>query len=531
MKFIKEFSFLITYNEIAMKKKNLALSFGCLSLVIVSVSLAFSPAFILRAEQTHPLICADMVFGTTKYEGEEALKEQDSSISSLNLPSYTLNGVNAKKGEGTALKIGTASEGGSFTITFDQKVIISEVRVLGYAEHEQVSLRVYTNVKEDTEYLVTTETEVPDITDSSTSPFLLFKGLDIGNYTACSSLTFETENIENNEFNLSKLVFRTHGIEEPLEDNGTMDIYFLNLGNRTSGDCTYIKAGDYDILIDAGSTVTTARDVIIPFLDEKVTDGKLEYVIATHADSDHIYGFTGQDNEESGIFYHYEIDTLIDFTYTTKDTQILNKYKAKRDELVENGMKHYTAHDCYYEVNGGQKEYELGGDMSFEILYQAAYDKKDSEENNNSVCTLFKKGDKRMLFTGDSEIKAETSLVENNDLPEVDLFKAGHHGSDTSSNDVLLDVIKPKTVFIPCCAGDRYDFPHQAAIDRISKHTEKVYMPLYALESDGVGIYNGMVCFHYDEKGNEKVTCEGEKTYLKDCAWFQENRQMPLSWL
>ena len=194
-------------------------------------------------------------------------------------------------------------------------------------------------------------------------------------------------------------------------------------------------------------------------------------------------------------------------------------------------MRHYTAHDCYYEVNGGQKEYELGGDMSFEILYQAAYDKKDSEENNNSVCTLFKKGDKRMLFTGDSEIKAETSLVENNDLPEVDLFKAGHHGSNTSSNDVLLDVIKPKTVFIPCCAGDRYDFPHQETIDRISKYTEKVYMPLYALESDGVGIYNGMVCFHYDEKGNEKVTCEGEKTYLKDCAWFQENRQMPLSWL
>lgn len=136
-----------------------------------------------------------------------------------------------------------------------------------------------------------------------------------------------------------------------------------------------------------------------------------------------------------------------------------------------------------------------------------------------------------MLFTGDSEIKAETSLVENNDLPEVDLFKAGHHGSDTSSNDVLLDVIKPKTVFIPCCAGAVHDFPHQETIDRISKYTEKVYMPLYALESDGVGIYNGMVCFHYDEKGNEKVTCEGEKTYLKDCAWFQENRQMPLSWL
>ena len=122
-----------------MKKKNLALSFWCLSLVIVSVSLPFSPAFILRAEQTHPLICADMVFGTTKYEGEEALKEQDSSISSINLPTYSLSGVNARKGEGTALKIGTASEGGSFTITFDQKVIISEVRVLGYAEHEQAS--------------------------------------------------------------------------------------------------------------------------------------------------------------------------------------------------------------------------------------------------------------------------------------------------------------------------------------------------------------------------------------------------------
>ena len=45
--------------------------------------------------------------------------------------------------------------------------------------------------------------------------------------------------------------------------NGELQIHFLELGNKYTGDCTYIKAGDTDILIDAGSRTSS-----IPYIAE-----------------------------------------------------------------------------------------------------------------------------------------------------------------------------------------------------------------------------------------------------------------------
>ena len=35
--------------------------------------------------------------------------------------------------------------------------------------------------------------------------------------------------------------------------DSSFSIHFLEVGNKYTGDCTYVKAGDIDILIDAGS--------------------------------------------------------------------------------------------------------------------------------------------------------------------------------------------------------------------------------------------------------------------------------------
>ena len=69
--------------------------------------------------------------------------------------------------------------------------------------------------------------------------------------------------------------------------SGNLSFHFMELGNKYTGDCTYIKAGDIDILIDAGSRYDSAS-TIANYIDDYVTDGKIEYVIATHAHEDHI---------------------------------------------------------------------------------------------------------------------------------------------------------------------------------------------------------------------------------------------------
>ena len=315
-----------------------------------------------------------------------------------------------------------------------------------------------------------------------------------------------------------------------------IDINFLELGNKYTGDSTFIKAGDTDILIDAGSRQSSAS-TIASFVDTYCDDGILEYVIATHAHQDHIEGFTST-NSNPGIFDRYKIDTLIDFAKSNNEGKALyTKYCEKRDARLASGdiAHHYTAADCISGTNGAQKEYELAAGITMEILDQKFYREKTSDENDYSVCALFSQGDNHYLFTGDLEEKGEASLVELNNLPEVELFKGGHHGSYTANTDTLLSVIKPKTVCICCCAGsDEYTknpdnmFPAQAAVNRIGKYTDKVYVTTVVADNDkGYTSMNGNINFHSENGVDYVVKGSNNSTILKETEWFKKNRTWP----
>ena len=314
-----------------------------------------------------------------------------------------------------------------------------------------------------------------------------------------------------------------------------IDINFLELGNKYTGDCTFIKAGDKDILIDAGSRQNSAT-TIANFIDTYCTDGTLEYVIATHAHQDHIAGFVGSNSAE-GILKRYKIDTLIDFSLTNATSAIYNNYVSLRDEKIASGdiAHHYTANDCIQGTNGAQRVYELSEGISMEILDQKFYRDSSSDENNYSVCSLFRQKNNYYLFTGDLEKEGEKSLVALNDLPQVELFKGGHHGSYTANTDDLLDVIKPKTVCICCCAGsDEYTdnpdnmFPAQDAVNRIAKHTDKVYVTTVVSDDDkGYKSLNGNINFHCENGAEYVVTGSNNSVILKETDWFKNNRTWP----
>ena len=59
-------------------------------------------------------------------------------------------------------------------------------------------------------------------------------------------------------------------------------IHFMMLGNDKAGDSIYIKAGETDILIDAGSTKGSAS-TLKEYINNYCTDGSLEYVIGDKA--------------------------------------------------------------------------------------------------------------------------------------------------------------------------------------------------------------------------------------------------------
>jgi len=348
-------------------------------------------------------------------------------------------------------------------------------------------------------------------------------------------------------------------VENVIYEN--FQIHFMENGSHKTGDSTYIKAGDIDILIDAGSTQGSAT-TLESYINNFCTDGILEYVIVTHAHRDHWAGMFGNSKSNqkdffnetvgyTGILYYYRVGTLIDFSLTneTEENKANSnteyyKYTKAVEYAVSNGTINYKAHECFDNINGASSHYVLSEeyDISFDIVYNYYYYNNSSIENNYSVCTMFNYGDYHFLLTGDLEKEGEEKMAEYYDgstpfktLPHVELFKAGHHGSQTSSNNCLLEKITPSICCVCCCAGSTEFtpnlvniFPTQAFIDRIKNYTDRVYVTTLLDEdltrSTNEWVFkslNGNICV--SSNGNY-IGLYGSNNLikLKDTEWFNE---------
>ncbi len=321
--------------------------------------------------------------------------------------------------------------------------------------------------------------------------------------------------------------------------SGDMQVHFLELGNKHTGDCTYVKAGDTDILIDAGSDMSSIP-IISEYINRFVTDGALEYVIVTHAHDDHYAGFATNENVRS-LFDLYECKTIIDFALTNwkikegDGTNLYENYLRERDAEIAAGAVHYTAKDC---ITEGKSEFILAEGITMKVLDQKYYYESSNIENDYSVCTLITYGEDSFLFTGDLEEDGEKSLIERNNLPEVAVYKAGHHGSKTSSSAELMAVIKPKVVCVCCCAGssqytdtNENQIPTQKFIDNVAPYTDKVYVTTLCTDyKNGVfGSMNGNITV-YCGLGGITLGFTGSESLLKDTEWFKDNRVTPDAW-
>lgn len=376
-------------------------------------------------------------------------------------------------------------------------------------------------------------------------------------------------------------------------DCDPISIHFIDRQEQYSGDSVYIKVGDNDILIDAGARKGSAN-AIETYLEDSsrndyVSDNKLEYVITTHAHQDHIAGMMG--TSKAGILYRYQVDNLIDFSYVdaqdgknvinnadpenskgdsrfvsykgtyesgsstkSNSTDLYKDYVDARDYAIGKGTIWHTAGELCNPSTDYSYTVTLGKGVTMTLLYSFFYDHTSSEitslesgytrsnfsdQNDYSVCLLFTQGSRHFLFTGDAEAYAEHSLVKYNSLPEVDLFKAGHHGSYTASSDELLDAVDPDLCVVTCCAGNKeyasdanHSFPSQEFVNRIAKHTDRVYVTTLGSWEDKnhYEAFNGNVVVSYDPSCVETITCSNNSTKLKDSAWFKANRTCPEQW-
>ena len=231
-----------------------------------------------------------------------------------------------------------------------------------------------------------------------------------------------------------------------------IEIHYIDVGQ---GDATLVKCGDNAMLIDAGEN-DKGSQVWGYFKSQNVT--KLDYVIGTHPDSDHIGGL-------DVIIYKLDCENVFMSSYK-KDTRTY-------DDVIQ------AAKSKNYKIKNPKpgETYELS-DAKFTIV--APNDKYD-DANNASIGIYLEHGDISYLFTGDAEYEAELDIIDNGLNIDADVYKAGHHGSRTSSCDELLEKVTPKYVVVSCGEDNSYGHPHAAILNycRINK------IPLYRTDKQG----------------------------------------------
>jgi competence protein ComEC len=91
----------------------------------------------------------------------------------------------------------------------------------------------------------------------------------------------------------------------------------------------------------------------------------------------------------------------------------------------------------------------------------------DAESNAMSVVLRLTFGDFDALLTGDAYKDVERALVPG--LEPIEVLKVGHHGSDTSTDSLLLVRTRPEVALISVGGSNRYGHPAPEVLGRLER--------------------------------------------------------------
>lgn len=243
--------------------------------------------------------------------------------------------------------------------------------------------------------------------------------------------------------------------------DGQLEVHFIDVGQ---GDSTLIICDGEAMLIDAGEN---DKGTLVQSYLLKHNVESLRYMIGTHPDSDHIGGM-------DVILYKFDCETVM-MPEFEKDTA------TYRDVIDTMKQKRYTN-----TAPAVGSTYTLGS-ASFTILSPS---RTYNDANNSSIAILLTHGNNRFLFSGDAKEEAEQDILRTGISIQADVYKAGHHGSSTSSSEDFLRKVNPAYCVISCGEENSYGHPHAEVLNRLR--------------------VMGIEVFRTDEQGSIIATSDGE---------------------
>ena len=138
------------------------------------------------------------------------------------------------------------------------------------------------------------------------------------------------------------------------------------------------------------------------------------------------------------------------------------EYNNLEKELIKvldkKKIKYYS---CIKELNTNKNK-----------LYFLQTKEYDNENDNSNVIYTELDGYK-FMFMGDATTTIEKEILSKYNLPDIDVFKVGHHGSRTSSGREFINEINPKYSVISVGKNNRYGHPNKEVLDNLNE--SKIY--------------------------------------------------------
>lgn len=275
----------------------------------------------------------------------------------------------------------------------------------------------------------------------------------------------------------------------PMPESGQLVVHYIDVGQ---GDCIYIAFPDgTDMLIDCGSEKGRKEyeTSAISDLKELNPDGKIDRVMATHSDTDHISYLDEVLSEfQVGNVYMPNIrsnnlDKSVkiggrDVKVGDLDAGKLKKFTDKDTIDTERYTEFFIAAlsepNCNITLNIGK--YEIRGQdytFTFYCLSQEEWDRRhlNNGEQINAVSPIgiLEYAGRRLVFTGDSNNSNEEYYCETYPYVDCDVLKVAHHGSNGSSSKDFLQHVKCEYAVIST-SGESYGHPAQEALDRLKEN-------------------------------------------------------------
>ncbi len=219
-----------------------------------------------------------------------------------------------------------------------------------------------------------------------------------------------------------------------------MDDYRMTVLDVGQGQCILLRIEDHHYVIDCGGDYDegVADLASQTLLSQGITE--LDGLILSHYDDDHAGAAA--------------------FLLSRVPAKMLYLPDVQDDSTIRETLTQSFSNISW--IRSNESVSLLDGQL---MLYAGDGEKSDDE---SGLCILCQKENCDILITGDRKASGEKALMEQVQLPELDVLVVGHHGSAYSACFSLLETTTPTVAVISVGAGNRYNHPSQITLDRLA---------------------------------------------------------------